>query len=53
MIHLYEAEGGGWGGGGGFSALLVRASQFTLGLKYRLHLLPEWSAPFSNIIKRL
>lgn len=48
MIHLYEAEGA-----AGFSALLVRASQFTLGLKYRLHLVPEWSAPFSNIIKRL
>lgn len=39
--------------GGVFTALLVRASQFTLGLKYRLHLVPEWSAPFSNIIKRL
>lgn len=51
MIHLYEA--GEVGGGAGFSALLVRASQFTLGLKYRLHLVPEWSAPFSNIIKRL
>lgn len=36
-----------------FPSLVIQPSHFTLVLKYRLHLVQEWSPLFSNIVKCL